>query len=646
MRTIKRILTIALGCGVLFGAATPAVAAKKQPLKVLYVGGATDVYQPQPGQTDSLRLVRTASFYNLLSEYFTKVDTIWGAEYSPEMSKNYDVTVLDGNPKELTPRIMERNSAGEIISYSAATYLPADYDCATVTVGSVGNAVGRSIGVKNDWYCLCLDAQAHHWVKDHPIFKGPFKTKMTVEECPTPEDAYHYKYYYDGPIPDKLPMWRVQTKGYQDTHGFPIGMVARPWGYTDSPDAEYISSGVCAKTLDAVAIGRHGNFLHWGFAASPAYMTPEAKVVFANAVAYISKFNGQKIQARKFNDRIATREYLKEIAYLVTPEYNEERNVEDSIWTLQRKKEYDKLAAKKAKGEKLSSDEESMLRYGDPGEFKRRSHDDMAKRYGGNFYEMFGTDAEAYARYFKENYKYFYSEGFYHIFVDEDVKTWGIDNHDTALLDRAISCLEKGEETDRAKRILARYTMADFETAAQWREWFNKYRDKMYFTESGGWHFLIDGPDTIPGNDYFKYQKRVDSNSNASTGNKTSDSDPVMASVKLRKNSNNRGRELVVSFKIHPGYHIYANVAGDDPYIKTDIKFDLPEGLKIGDWTASQPTQFGTTGTTIYEDKAEYVFPIIGDSTGPIKCVVSYQVCDNHICMPPAQKELQVVALR
>lgn len=81
-------------------------------------------------------------------------------------------------------------------------------------------------------------------------------------------------------------------------------------------------------------------------------------------------------------------------------------------------------------------------------------------------------------------------------------------------------------------------------------------------------------------------------------------------------------------------------------YIKTDIKFDLPEGLKIGDWTASQPTQFGTTGTTIYEDKAEYVFPIIGDSTWPIKCVVSYQVCDNHICMPPAQKELQVVALR
>lgn len=36
-------------------------------------------------------------------------------------------------------------------------------------------------------------------------------------------------------------------------------------GFEDSPEAEVISSGVCAKSLDAVAIGRHGNFFHWGF---------------------------------------------------------------------------------------------------------------------------------------------------------------------------------------------------------------------------------------------------------------------------------------------------------------------------------------------------------------------------------------------
>lgn len=95
--------------------------------------------------------------------------------------------------------------------------------------------------------------------------------------CPTPSDAFHYAYFMDEPVPDSVLMWKVQNKGYQTHEGFRVGMVARPWGFEDSPDAEYISSGVCAKTLDAVAIGRHGNFLHWGFAASPADMTEEAK---------------------------------------------------------------------------------------------------------------------------------------------------------------------------------------------------------------------------------------------------------------------------------------------------------------------------------------------------------------------------------
>ena len=66
-----------------------------------------------------------------------------------------------------------------------------------------------------------------------------------------------------------------------------VGMVSRPGGFEDSPEAEIISGGVSGKTWDAVAIGRHGNFLHWGFAASPDDMTGEARDVFANAVVYM-----------------------------------------------------------------------------------------------------------------------------------------------------------------------------------------------------------------------------------------------------------------------------------------------------------------------------------------------------------------------
>lgn len=343
---MKKFMTILAAAAI----TTSALAAKKMPLKVLYVGGMTDFYEAPAEVKDSLVNDRADAFKSLLQQYFTDVDVLIGDSYSADMSKGYDVTIMDGVPKAITPRIVERDAQGNVTRYEPATYLPADFDCATVTIGQIGNAVGRSIGVKNDWYCLCLDAHAHSWVKDHPIFKGPFKVKMSTEMLPTPEDAYHYNYFYDEPLPESMKMWRVQTKGYKSDQGFSIGMVARPWGYTDSPETEYISSGVCAKTIDAVAIGRHGNFLHWGFAASPRYMTDEAKTVFANAVAYISKFNGKKILARKMNDRIATREYLKEVGYLVSRKSYEDRMVSDSLWTAESRQEYNRIIAKQKAG--------------------------------------------------------------------------------------------------------------------------------------------------------------------------------------------------------------------------------------------------------------------------------------------------------
>lgn len=634
---MKKFMTILAAAAI----TTSALAAKKMPLKVLYVGGMTDFYEAPAEVKDSLVNDRADAFKSLLQQYFTDVDVLIGDSYSADMSKGYDVTIMDGVPKAITPRIVERDAQGNVTRYEPATYLPADFDCATVTIGQIGNAVGRSIGVKNDWYCLCLDAHAHSWVKDHPIFKGPFKVKMSTEMLPTPEDAYHYNYFYDEPLPESMKMWRVQTKGYQSDQGFSIGMVARPWGYTDSPETEYISSGVCAKTIDAVAIGRHGNFLHWGFAASPRYMTDEAKTVFANAVAYISKFNGKKILARKMNDRIATREYLKEVGYLVSRKSYEDRMVSDSLWTAESRQEYNRIIAKQKAGEELTGVEKQVLSYGYPGEFKRKSYEDYMKRYAREFFPMFGTDEEAYVRYFKDNYEYFYSEGFYNIFLDDDVKAWGIPNHDTALLDKAIRSLEEGKEEDRARRILARYTMAHFDTPAEWREWFDTYKDRMFFTESGGWKFLINAEGDVPGNDYAKYKERVEKMRQTTTGTETSDVNPVIASAKIEKD-NMDALYFVVKFKIHPGYHIYANVSSEDPYIPTKLDLKLPEGLTAGEWSISQPGRLNETGTTIHEMEAEYRCPLKGHGTGPIVCDVAYQACDSHICMPPAKKALKI----
>ena len=96
-----------------------------------------------------------------------------------------------------------------------------------------------------------------------------------------------------------MPMWRVQTEGYLERNDMLVGVVSSDSGFLDSPDTEWISGGVNTKRPKAVALGRHGNFFHWGFAASPTYMTAEAKLVFVNAIHYISKFDGQAPIARR-----------------------------------------------------------------------------------------------------------------------------------------------------------------------------------------------------------------------------------------------------------------------------------------------------------------------------------------------------------
>ena len=101
---------------------------------------------------------------------------------------------------------------------------------------------------------------------EHPIFHGPFPVNLTMQMRPTPSDAFHYAYFMDSPLPDSISMWRVQTKGYMSQDGYRAGMVSRPWGFEDSPDVEYISSGVCAKTLDA--IGWKITMRRWSFTRS------------------------------------------------------------------------------------------------------------------------------------------------------------------------------------------------------------------------------------------------------------------------------------------------------------------------------------------------------------------------------------------
>ena len=640
----RKLLTIGILCCLCIGAQAQV---KKSDVSVLYVGGSADM-DAIGEKVDSAELrksvaERTASFEKMLKHYFKTVKAVQGADYEMGMSENYDVTIFDGKPKELTPAKLVQDEQGNPVDYTPATYLTEDFDRPAIVVAEMGSTLGSSIGLKTDWYCLCLDAHAHHFRAEHPIFHRPFPVEMTVEMRPTPEGAYEYAYYHEGAIPDSLPMWRVQTKGYMTDKGFRVGMVSRPWGFEDSPEAEYISSGVCAKTLDAVAIGRHGNFLHWGFAASPKYMTDEAKAVFANAVVYISQFAGQAPIARKYNDRIATREYLKELKYLATRKAWEERLVSDAEWAKDMEAAKKAAEEKQARGEELTQMDEISLSYVPQPPI---TYEGMLQRYQDNLFERFGTDEQAYLDYYNTNEDWSYGgEGMYVLTVDEDAKAWDIPNNDLRLLDRAIREWEQGGEVERAKRVLERYTLCRFSTPQEWRAWYEANKDRLFFTEAGGWLFMVDTRDkSVPGNDYSaKGQKLATTEAAAPADNlATDDKNPVRAVMSVEEGANGN-KVLVVKVKIHPGYHIYASVGQGDAFIPTTVDFALPDGYeKAGDLQRSSFKGYGSTGTTIFEDKAEFRQEIKGDGSGTARCTLGYQCCDAHICFPPREVEFSV----
>jgi hypothetical protein len=270
-------------------------------------------------------------------------------------------------------------------------------------------------------------------VPTHEIFQKPFQVTFQWEERPTPENYRHW------PGGEKLgktmKVWKVQNRKFPEIDP---GLVSDPYGFADSPDAEAIASGLNSKGPTAVALGRHGNFFLWGFAAQPSDMTPEARKCLVNSVCYIKKFDGQKPVVHK--DRQGREWALVYAGYV-----------------------------------NLIKDEKFLASL---------FPDDLRKR--------FGNDAEKYRKYYQENLEYLHpgpSNG--RLVVDEDVKGLGLSNRKVELLDRCVSMLEKGEKADLALRVLKRYTGESFANARDWKAWLEKNRGRLYFSDVGGFKFLV-----------------------------------------------------------------------------------------------------------------------------------------------------------
>ena len=660
----KRLFSIALACAAILPMSA------KEKLNVLYVGGMPDfetsmMATPDQAAVEKSAKMRSADFTKFLKQRFTKVTSIDASQYSPEMSANYDVTVMDGKPTPIRPLIREMDERGNIVKYALPAYLPEDFDDAIVTIGEISRAMGSNVGSKNDWYCLCLNNYAHSTNFDHPIFKGPFKVDVKTEKRPTPAGAKDYAAITGEKLPAEIDMWMVTPDRYgeRDSKNVRIGLVSRPGGYLDSPETEVISSGECAKSIDAIAIGRHANFFHWGWAAKPSSMTAEGRNAFANAIVYASKFKGQHPIARKKHETMATRHEVPLQKGLLTREswqLNEKMNMDHYLMIDSIQKS---IKARLAAGEDVPQNEQVYLQFANRkpepvtyGQFLRSRNPSL--------YAVFGPDAEEYARYYDKNLPYFYCpEGSYDLVIDQEARELGIANNDIRILDEAIKLLEKGGvDAQNGKTILERYTLLRYETPAEWRAWFNKNKDNLFFSEGGGFKWLLNTMDpNEPTNDYSMIMEVVTMDGvkgpkwtapkpepqgrrgMAAQPAPAKSNEPTLVTdemnpVALEARAN--GDEITLYMKVHDGYHTYAVVDPEDPFIQTTVSFELPNGMsKVGklQLPASQST---ANSTAYYVGSGKFTQKVSGK--GDVKVKVRYQACNSNGCLRPTTKTLDV----
>jgi hypothetical protein len=272
---------------------------------------------------------------------------------------------------------------------------------------------------------------AHAGLLEHEIFSKPFKVEPQFEYYKTPGN-YFDRHLGTDKLPDKMKVWLVQKTGKR--YG---SVVARSYGFTDSPDAETLILGFNAgKEYGAVGIGRHGNFLQWGYWAPPSQMTEAGRKLFLNCICYIHKFDGKPPLIRR---------------------------VSSHRWNAIR------LAA-------------LINRIKDDRFFSSTFPSELKKKYEG--------DPNGLVKYYRDDFEFIYRDKVF--LIDKELKSLGLkSNRETETLERLISFLEDEKHADTARLLLARYTSESFQTAEQWRSWFRDNKDRFFFSDVGGFKFFV-----------------------------------------------------------------------------------------------------------------------------------------------------------
>ena len=485
---------------------------------------------------------------------------------------------------------------------------------------------------------MCLDAHAHGMRVDHEIFRAPNRVKLTIEQRPTPGN---YVAYPSGRSLGKtMPMWRVQTEGYTTHPGQLIGIVSSDWGFLDSPDTEWISGGVNTKGPRAVAIGRHANFFHWGFAASPTFMTDEAKDVFVNAVHYIAKFAGHMPIARKKRGTM-TRDYVDVVVDSLSEEGHERTLARYRAFVELDKKRRAEIQKRLDAGEQVSKFDRRILEMRFPPAPTRLQ---QARRLVPKpVIEELDDDPAKISAWLRANRPFFRVAGPARLEVDEELKVIGIASDDIALLDRLVVKLSAGDHDGLAKKLLERYTTESYPSARRWAKWLETNRSRLFFTEAGGYKWLVNSMRVHERRASSAVFERQKPSAQKSMRIKATAATPFASGLSLKQLRAGRF-ELTLDVDIHEGWHAYDAVPANSGYRPLSIDLELPKGVRrVGKW--QKPVSVPSTdepGLTLFEGPLRFRCELESSKAAEVICKVRYQVCNANRCMEPAEAKHRI----
>ena len=259
--------------------------------------------------------------------------------------------------------------------------------------------------------------------------------EIKLESAKTP-DSYLRTLPEGKKLSKTMSVWKVQDTNNNVGKAGAVSDVITP---EEHPDAEAILLGFApGKSYLATGIGRHGNFLQWGWSASPSQMTPAGRNLFINSICYIHKFDGKAPLIHRSSSHRLNALRLAAVINRISGE----------------KKEF------------------------------------FMRTFPTELWETYGSDPDGLVQYYKENLEFIYRDKVF--LIDSELKSLGLNsNRSVDSLEQLIGLLEDNTNADTAMRLLTRYTNQTFQNAEDWKQWFENNRDRIFFSDVGGYKYFI-----------------------------------------------------------------------------------------------------------------------------------------------------------